>query len=258
MSGQQEVEKFLQEIGLESCVQAVVHNGFYTSMEALKGANYEELVDSGVRPVHAKLILSNLGSKGGGGYGGLSGSGQAGDSSSGDEVNHFLRSVGLENCAPQLAESGFTSLDRLGEASMQDLQNAGLKPVHARLIVSNLDTASTAGIQMTPAAQRLASIDADDTLLGGPKKKPRRRVRLACILIAVLFIGAYIFHGYGSGASATPAIAGAGAAGEGAGAEVSKPHKGKGEHAGIAKGHGKAGGEGKGEGHKAKAAKPMA
>ena len=43
MSGQQEVEKFLQEIGLESCVQAVVHNGFYTSMEALRGATYEEL-----------------------------------------------------------------------------------------------------------------------------------------------------------------------------------------------------------------------
>ena len=40
----------------------VVHNGFYTSMEALKGATYEELVDSGVRPVHAKLIISHLGS----------------------------------------------------------------------------------------------------------------------------------------------------------------------------------------------------
>ena len=63
---------------------------------------------------------------------------------------------------------------------MQDLQSAGLKPVHARLIVSNRDSASTAGIAMTPAAQRLASIEADDTLLGGPKKKPRRRIRLIC------------------------------------------------------------------------------
>ena len=57
------MEKFLQDIGLETCVQAVVHNGFYTSMEALRGATYDELVDSGVRPVHAKLILSNLGTK---------------------------------------------------------------------------------------------------------------------------------------------------------------------------------------------------
>ena len=60
------MERFLEQLGLESCVQAVVHNGFYTSMEALRGANYEELVDLGVRPVHAKLILSNLGSKGDG------------------------------------------------------------------------------------------------------------------------------------------------------------------------------------------------
>ena len=32
-------------------------------MEALRGATYEELVDSGVRPVHAKLILSSLGTR---------------------------------------------------------------------------------------------------------------------------------------------------------------------------------------------------
>ena len=61
MSGVHEVTAFLGSIGLDVCVQAVVHNGFYTSMEALKGATYEELVDSGVRPVHAKLIISHLG-----------------------------------------------------------------------------------------------------------------------------------------------------------------------------------------------------
>ena len=54
MSGVAEVTAFLSSIGLETCVQAVVHNGFYTSMEALRGATYEELVDSGVRPVHAR------------------------------------------------------------------------------------------------------------------------------------------------------------------------------------------------------------
>lgn len=258
MSGQQEVEKFLQEIGLESCVQAVVHNGFYTSMEALRGANYEELVDSGVRPVHAKLILSNLGSKGSA-VGGLP-SGQAGGSSA-DEVNHFLRSVGLENCAPQLAEAGFTTLDRLGEASMQDLQSAGLKPVHARLIVSNLDSASTAGIAMTPAAQRLASIEADDTLLGGPKKKPRRRIRLICCGVLLLVGLAYLAHTYGGvgGAAAPPAITTPTVESGGGMEEHLKGHKGKGgEGKGHAVGHkeGK-GGEGKGEGHKGKAGKPM-
>ena len=128
MSGQQEVEKFLKEIGLESCVQAVVHNGFYTSMEALRGANYEELVDSGVRPVHAKLILSNLGSKAGYGAGALTGGG--GGASSAEEVSHFLRSVGLENCAAQLTEAGYTSLERLGEASMQDLTKRSTNSIH--------------------------------------------------------------------------------------------------------------------------------
>ena len=65
MSGVHEVTAFLGSIGLDVCVQAVVHNGFYTSMEALKGATYEELLDCGVRPMHAKLLLSNLGVKGG-------------------------------------------------------------------------------------------------------------------------------------------------------------------------------------------------
>ena len=48
MAGTQEVERFLEQLGLESCVQAIIHNGFFTSMEALSGATYEELVDSGV------------------------------------------------------------------------------------------------------------------------------------------------------------------------------------------------------------------
>ena len=42
MDGVGEVTAFLTKLGLEQCVQAVVHNGFYTSMEALRGATYEE------------------------------------------------------------------------------------------------------------------------------------------------------------------------------------------------------------------------
>jgi len=193
--------------------------------------------------VHAKLILSNLGSKGG-----LTGGASAGAASSADEVGHFLRSVGLENCAAQLTEAGFVTLERLGEASMQELVDAGLKPVHARLIVSNLDSASTAGIAMTPAAQRLASIEADDTLLGGPKKKPRKRARLA-VACLLLFLLAYLFHALAGSASPAPPTGGSAAKGDGLHKEHGKGHL----------GHKAMGGEGKSEGggHKGKGTKPM-
>ena len=231
MSGAQEVEQFLEELGLASCVQAVVHQGFYTSMEALHGATYEELVDSGVRPVHAKLILSHLGSKG---QRGPLATGNA-TSATSDEVGHFLRSVGLENCAAQLSEAGFTSLEKLGEASMNELiEAAGIKAVHARLIVSNLDSASTAGIAMTPAAQRLASIEADDTLLGGPKKKPRRRARLIACCVLVLLVLAYAAHSLSGGGAASQALGGAPTGHH-------KAHEGKGHKAAI---------DGKAEAHK--------
>ena len=94
MSGVHEVTAFLGSIGLDVCVQAVVHNGFYTSMEALKGATYEELLDCGVRPMHAKLLLSNLGVKGG--ATGLGAAAPAPEASGAEEVASFLRSVGLE------------------------------------------------------------------------------------------------------------------------------------------------------------------
>ena len=50
MDGVGEVTAFLTKLGLEQCVQAVVHNGFYTSMEALRGATYEEA------PSHAQPV----------------------------------------------------------------------------------------------------------------------------------------------------------------------------------------------------------
>jgi len=255
MSGTQEVEAFLQEIGLESCIQAVVHNGFYTSMEALRGATYEELVDSGVRPVHAKLIISNLGSKQD--YGNLAALGPAPDG--GDEVGHFLRSVGLENCAAQLTTAGFTTLELLGEASMQDLLNAGLKPVHARLIISNLDSASTGGINMTPANHRLASLDAEESggLLGDPQRKPRPRGRRLCIyggVLVLLLLALSYFAGAGS--KPTPALPAA------PGETAAKPELKAGKGNKMAEGkHGKHGGGGGGGGgdipHGKKAGKPM-
>ena len=91
---------------------------------------------------------------------------------------------------------------------MQNLLDAGLKPVHARLIASNLDTASNAGITMTPAAQRLASIDAEDTLLGAPRKRKPRRVRLmCCALLVLLALGATVHALGGKGENTSPTSA---------------------------------------------------
>lgn len=212
-------------------------------MEALRGATYEELVDSGVRPVHAKLILSSLGTKS---AAGPLPDGLAPSSQGSDEVLHFLRSIGLENCEAALSEAGYGSLDKLGEASMQDLLDAGLKTVHARLIASNLDSASTAGIAMTPAAQRLASIDDEESLLGAPKKKRPKRIRLiCCALLALLAIGALVHSlGGASGAAATPPAltAGDSAGSDGAGGG-GEPGEDGGKHkGGIGGGH--HGGEG--------------
>tara|TARA_B100000524_G_C23442032_1_gene295633 strand:+ start:225 stop:575 length:351 start_codon:yes stop_codon:yes gene_type:complete len=111
MSGVAEVSAFLGSIGLEHCEQAVVHNGFYTSMEALQGATYEELCDSGVRPMHAKLILSSLGSR--------LGDAEGSSGASTEEVVSFLRSVGLEVCAQPLAAAGYDSVLALGRATLQ-------------------------------------------------------------------------------------------------------------------------------------------
>ena len=91
----QEVSSYLSSIGREDCFHAVVQQGFYTSMDALRGATYEELVECGVRQAHAKLIVSSLGS--GAAVSALAGVPAAAEL---DEVAAFLRSVGLENCQP--------------------------------------------------------------------------------------------------------------------------------------------------------------
>ena len=160
---------------------------------------------------------------------------------------HFLRSIGLENCASELNEAGYNSLDQLSDASLQSLLDAGLKPVHARLIASNLDTASTAGIAMTPAAQRLASIDAEDTLLGAPRKRKPRRIRLLCCGLLVLLAIGFIAHSLrgsasggadGLGAAITSSSAEGGGGGDDAG-ESKHKHEGKHKGTGVGGGKGK-------------------
>ena len=126
----QDVSRFLSSIGRSDCLHAVVHQGFYTSMDALRGATYEELVECGVRQAHAKLILSSLGS----GRAPTIVTEPQADTEEQDEVATFLRSIGLEKCEQVVRDAGFTTLAQLANASMQELLVAGLKPVHCRLV----------------------------------------------------------------------------------------------------------------------------
>jgi len=163
-----------------------------------------------------------------------------------EEVGTFLRSVGLENCQAALTAGGFTSLEALGEASMQELLTAGLKPVHARLIVSNLDSASSAGINMTPASQRIVSLD-EESLLGGPQKRKGHRARWYAGALLVFVLLLLFMPKSSSGGGGAPAVE----------AATSPPKRvGKSEHAhkgGLAKeggGHAgsHSGGKAKGKG----------
>ena len=190
MSGTVELRKYLETIGCESYLETLTENGFYTTKAALASATYEELLDCNVRPVHAKLILSSLRASGGP-------SAPAADDGP-EVVANFLRSVGLEHTQDALKAAGYTSMARLGESSYEELVAANLKPVHARLIVSNLDSQSTAAAA-TPQ-RSMSGVDDEvlssrTALLGGGAQKPPPRSKgsvakvvlcLACLIGALL------------------------------------------------------------------------
>ena len=94
-AGHAEVEAFLASLGLEQHAHNLIYNGFYTSLDALRAADYHELLECNVRPVHARLIVSNL--KGAPRRASSGSSGEA-------EVVSFLRSIGLENCAQHVLD----------------------------------------------------------------------------------------------------------------------------------------------------------
>ena len=48
-----EVEACLASLGLEKYASTLIYNGFYTSLDALRTADYPELVECDVRPVIA-------------------------------------------------------------------------------------------------------------------------------------------------------------------------------------------------------------
>ena len=171
MSGTVELRKYLETIGCESYLETLTENGFYTTKAALASATYEELLDCNVRPVHAKLILSSLRARAAGR--------RCRRPTTGPEVvANFLRSVGLEHTQDALKAAGYTSMARLGESSYEELVAANLKPVHARLIVSNLDSQSTAAAA-TPQ-RSMSGVDDEvlssrTALLGGGAQKPPPR-----------------------------------------------------------------------------------
>ena len=208
MSGTVELRKYLETIGCESYLETLTENGFYTTKAALASATYEELLDCNVRPVHAKLILSSLRASGGPSV-------PAADDGP-EVVANFLRSVGLEHTQDALKAAGYTSMARLGESSYEELVSAKLKPVHARLIVSNLDSQSTAAAA-TPQ-RSMSGVDDEvlssrTALLGGGAQKPPPRSKgsvakvelcLAC-LIGALLAGLIILTGPVTGAGFNPA-----------------------------------------------------
>lgn len=203
-AGVEEVRSYLASIGREDCFHAVVQQGFYTSMEALRGATYEELVECGVRAAHAKLIVSSLGS--GAAFSALA---SAPSTTEFDEVAGFLRSVGLENCLATLRAAGYVTLDQLEKAAMPELLAAGLKPVHCRLILSNLDSASTAGHGLTPVAHRMHSLTEEKSLLGGDGGRSRqsggaKKWPLLALVALVLVLALVFSRGGGAAAKAPP------------------------------------------------------
>ena len=190
-SATSEVEACLATLGLEQYAQTLIYNGFYTSVDALRTADYHELLECNVKPIHARLIISNLRS------GGTPAGSQPGSSSEAGVVS-FLRSIGLDNCTQQVIEAGFTSLEALSDSSMNALLEAGLKPVHARLITSNLDSAASAGLAVGAPPR----YDEDEALAPlvpvslapalEEEAANKRPSPLKCVLCCVLLIAAAV------------------------------------------------------------------
>mmetsp|Transcript_35624 Transcript_35624/g.76061 ORF Transcript_35624/g.76061 Transcript_35624/m.76061 type:complete len:266 (-) Transcript_35624:43-840(-) len=205
LSGEQEVLEFLKGLGLEHLAPTLTQNGFFLSLSALSTAAYEELLDCNIKPVHAKLILSSLSSTRTKPTAGGS------DSKAGPTLLSFLRSVGLDHCHEKLLKAGFDSVEGVSACSLRDLIDAGLSPVHARLIVANLDAVGGSPSEfdlVAPARSREANSRAEgdtDNLLGGSKRSDHRARRLCLsFLLGLAMIAAAAMIIYAVGATAAP------------------------------------------------------
>ena len=167
-----EVRHHLTGLGLAQCTDAVVNEGFYTSVDALRVATYAGLLECGLQALHAQAIVTSFGgkappemSRGPGparsaylssldvppscaavsaellsptelSKGEVQGDGVEGAA---DEVAEFLRMMGLgEHVDPVLA-AGIVSIEHLVMASTEQLTEAGLPRSDAARLVASLD-----------------------------------------------------------------------------------------------------------------------
>jgi len=236
LSADEDVLVFLKELGLEHLAATLTENGFYTSLDALSAATFDELLDCNIRPVHAKLIMSALKSKGA-------------PEKEPVKLAAFLRSVGLEHCHAQLVQAELETIEAVKGCSLRDLIDGGLTPVHARLIVANLDSVGGASSEfdlVTPARGSETRGD-EDALLGGGGGKRREQesiprfgigfLILALLLAGVAGLGFFAAHG-------RPAVGAATGAAEQPRLEAQHGEHGK--RIGRVKGGGKALGKGAG------------
>tara|TARA_B100000795_G_scaffold176111_1_gene133076 strand:- start:382 stop:1278 length:897 start_codon:yes stop_codon:yes gene_type:complete len=171
--GISEVRHHLTGLGLAQCTDAVVNEGFYTSVDALRVATYAGLLECGLQVPHAQLIVTSFGGKvppemtrgpGTARSAYLSSldvmppscavvsakplspteprKGEAqGDGVEGaaEEVAEFLRMMGLGKYVDPVLAAGIVSIEHLVMASTEQLTDAGVSRRDAVRLVVSLD-----------------------------------------------------------------------------------------------------------------------
>ena len=170
--GISEVRHHLTGLGLAQCIDAVVNEGFYTSVDALRVATYAGLLECGLQAPHAQLIVTSFGGKvppemarrpgpARSAYlysldvppscaavsaellspteprkGEAQGDGVEGAA---EEVAEFLRMMGLGEHVNSVLAAGIVSIEHLVMASIEQLKEAGLPHSDAARLVASLD-----------------------------------------------------------------------------------------------------------------------
>ena len=191
--GISEVRRHLTDLGLAQCTDAVVNEGFYTSVDALRVATYAGLLECGLQAAHAQTIVTSFGGKVPPEMTRGPGPARSAYLSSLDvppscaavsaellsptvppvdgaaeEVAEFLRMMGLgEHVDPVLA-AGIVSIEHLVMASTEQLAEAGLPRTDAARLVASLDLseeAVEAAELLTPPARRAQRVECESAVL---------------------------------------------------------------------------------------------
>ena len=191
--GISEVRRHLTDLGLAQCTDAVVNEGFYTSVDALRVATYAGLLECGLQAAHAQTIVTSFGGKVPPEMTRGPGPARSAYLSSLDvppscaavsaellsptvplvdgaaeEVAEFLRMMGLgEHVDPVLA-AGIVSIEHLVMASTEQLAEAGLPRSEAARLVASLDLseeAVEAAELLTPPARRAQRVECESAVL---------------------------------------------------------------------------------------------